>query len=101
MTIIDRSQLDRQFAIVDMIKELPAAIAWAAISNTLPLDAQIDLYDFLHDIESQRHGHCSTCHKALGEDDIDLCASCGDRSEQLANMQQMMGRSGVVFGEHL
>lgn len=100
MTITDKTQLARQFAIVDMIRELPTALAWTGVSE-LPIDAQDDLYDFLKAIEDERGGRCEVCRKPLDEDDADLCGACADRSEQLMNMAQMQARSGVVFGERL
>ena len=55
--VIDKTQFQRQTAIVDLIRSLPTAVAWAAISSALTEEAQNDLYDFLHEIEMQRETH--------------------------------------------
>lgn len=97
--IIDKTQLARQIAIVDMIKMMPESLGWHAIS-VMPVEAQNDLYDFLHDIEVSRGDRrCSACRRAVGVNayDDELCATCGDRSEQTNNMRQMMATSGVDF----
>lgn len=52
MAIIDRTQLDRQWAIVDIIKESHGLIGWHAISE-LPIEVQNDLYERLHATEAQ------------------------------------------------
>lgn len=53
MSIIDRTPIERSFAIIDMIRELPDIIGFAAI-NELPMAAQDDLYDFLKEAEDRR-----------------------------------------------
>lgn len=102
MPLIDRTQLNRQMAIVDMLMEMPAPIAWHAIS-VLSLEAQNSLYDWLHDIETRRGLRCGSCRKPLDQDHDgdELCGTCGDRSEQINDMREMMSKSGVVFGEKL
>lgn len=100
MTVIDRTQFQRQAAIVDLLRSLPDVIAWHAVSE-LSIESQDDLYEFLHEIEDERSERCAACRDRLGEDDVELCGACADRSEQLNNINQMIYRSGVVIGDSL
>lgn len=97
MTLIDRTQFQRQAGIVDMIRALPPIVCWHAISE-MPVEEQNDLYDRLRSVEVSK---CEICGDDLDEDDIELCFACGNRSERLANMQELCNTSGVVFGERL
>lgn len=90
------AQFRRQTAIVDLLRTIPDVVAWRAIAE-IPTEAQNDLYDFLQALA----GPCEMCGVPLEEDDIELCQSCADRSDQLANLQELCNASGVVFGERV
>lgn len=49
------TQTDEDFGVIDLIREMPTAVAYAALVATVPAYTRNDLFDALHEWEI-RHG---------------------------------------------
>lgn len=87
MPQIEKTQVQRDYAVVDLIRSLPPVTGYTAIDEILSESERNALYAFLVRVHDERAPKCSQCGELITEDRAvvyapDICSDCLDQARE-------------------